>query len=188
MPDASRKKLIYVSEDVLERLARLAYARGESLAKLLDRVLRQVVEAFDMGYNMEELINLLKVVEVEKKLGAVFVPHEVVETLLEKTGGTDDVRRVFYEAGRAYGLYIRNRYRGSLDIVRSFLEKTRWDLNEVSVVEQGDSYKLMCVSTVMGEVETNMTASFIEGLLAGLGYSILREEVSKGIIVVEFKA
>ncbi|MGC9122360.1 MAG: hypothetical protein ACP5HP_05405, partial [Thermogladius sp.] len=106
----------------------------------------------------------------------------------EKTGGTDDDRRVFYEAGRAYGLYIRNRYRGSLDIVRSFLEKTRWDLNEVSVVEQGGSYKLMCVSTVMGEVETSMTASFIEGLLAGLGYSILREEVSKGIIVVEFKA
>jgi|UniRef100_A0A7J3XYR2 hypothetical protein len=187
MSDIARKKLVYVSEDVLEKLSRLAYIRGESLAKLLDRVLRQVIEAFEMGYNIEELVNLLKVVEVERKLGAVFIPHEALEAVLKDNANPGELRRIFYEAGRSYGLYIRSKYNGSLDIVKSFLEKTRWDLNEVSILQLEGTVRVICLSTLMSDVETSIMLGFIEGLMNGLGYTAIREEVARGIIVADFK-
>ncbi|WP_440059902.1 hypothetical protein ACSU1N_01715 [Thermogladius sp. 4427co] len=187
MSESGKKKLIYVSEDVIDKLARISYARGESLARLVDKVLRRVIEAFEMGYDIEEIVRILKVVEVEKKLGSIFVPHEVFEVMLENNSDLEKVKEAFYESGRAYGIYIKNKYNGSLDIVKSFIEKSRWDFNEVLVMKDTNTVRIMCVSTVMGDTETDLVVSFIKGLMTGLDYAIDREEIARGIIVIDFK-
>lgn len=185
MAEGKRKKLIYVSEELLDRLARIAYARGESLSRFVDKVLASYIAIEDMGYSADDVVGAFRAFEVQRRLGAVFLPQEALRELLGLASDPDRVARAFREAGRAYGLYIRAKFGGSLSLARELLEMTRWDLNEAVLEGSGKSAKLVVVSSAMDSDETRLMAEFAEGLLEGLGYAVTKREVARGVVALE---
>jgi len=82
---------------------------------------------------------------------------------------------------------MRERFNNPAEALKSFLEVSRWDLSEVSVASEGGVTRLRCVSTVLGSEDTELLAKFIEGVVNGFGYKVLKVDVIRGLIIIEFK-
>jgi hypothetical protein len=81
----------------------------------------------------------------------------------------DELRKKWYESGRWYGKYMKEKFKDPVDSLRRLLKATRWDLDEVEVKQNGDAVKIRCVSTVMTPEGTEMLLGFIEGAMHAQG-------------------
>jgi len=184
------KKLVYVPGDVLDEIMKVSRKRGESISKFIEDALKQAVRVESFGYSMEKAAEILEVIRAQKVLGGVFVPQEVLNYMVEKAYEVEreGLHTKWFENGKLYGKYLKERFENPVQALRSFLEATRWDLGEVEATVEGGVVKLRCVSTVLSVEGTELLAKFIEGAVDGLGYQIQRVDCVRGIIVVEFKA
>lgn len=183
------KRLVYVSEDLVEKVLEVAKRRGESISKFVEEAVESALRASHVGYSPKEVAELLEVLRAHRALGGAFIPQEVLNYLIEVACELNEERLLakFYESGLLYGKYLKLRFRDPLRALMIFLGATRWDLNEVEVESEDGNVKLRCISTVLTMRATKLLASFVEGVVMGLGYQVQRKEISKGVLFVEFK-
>ena len=72
------KKLVYVSEDIVDSISEITQKRGESITKFVEDILRQGVKVDSLGYNPEEIGEFMEVINVQRILGGTFVPLDVL--------------------------------------------------------------------------------------------------------------
>ena len=183
------KKLVYVSEAIVEGLARVSKDKGESIAKLVEDALRQSVRVNEEGYDVKQIADFFDVMQAHRVLGGVFVPSYVLDYLIEAVHpeGRAQLIAKWFESGRWNGKYLKEKSANPVEAFGRFLELSRWDLNEVEVKDLGDSVKIRCVSTVLSNAGTELLAKFIEGVMDGLGYKTEKNDYLKGMIILEFR-
>ncbi|MEM2806370.1 MAG: hypothetical protein QXK86_05940 [Candidatus Bathyarchaeia archaeon] len=183
------KKLVYVSEDVLNAIAEVCRREGIAVGKFIDDALREAVRLEGLGYGLKEAVEFMEVVRAQRVLGGVFMPREVLDFMVESVyrAERDKLLAQCFEAGKLYGRYLRERFRDHIGALKSFLEFTRWDLGEVNVSQEGGAYRLRCVSTVLSAEGTELLAKFLEGAVSGFGCNVLKLDSMRGIIVIEFR-
>ena len=183
------KKLVTISENLVEGMSRLSKGKGESVSKLVEAALKQSIRFNDEGYDLEQVANFFDAMQAHKVLGGVFLPSEVLDFLTEEVypKGRERLLSKWFESGRWNGRYLKEKFEAPVETFASFLELSRWDLNEVEVKELGDSIKVRCVSTVLSSAGTELLTKFIEGVMDGLGYKAEKSDCLKGMIILEFK-
>jgi hypothetical protein len=183
------KKLVYVSEDLIEKAARVSRDEGVSLPKLIEGALEEAVKVNELGYSSKQMANFFNVLQTQRVLGGLFVPSGVLDYLIEKVGRNDDVQlqSLWYESGTWNGKYLKEKFSDPVEAFRNFLELSRWDLNEVDVKNNGNSVKVRCISTIMSIEGTKLLSKFIEGIMNGIGYGTIHVDFLKGMIILEFK-
>jgi hypothetical protein len=183
------KKLVYVSEDLLEQATKVARDEGVSLSKLVESSLMEAIKVNDLGYTSKQMANLFNFLQTNRVLGGLFVPSGVLDYMIEKTSKSDDghFEALWYESGKWNGKYLKEKFSDPVDAFRHFLELSRWDLNEVNVKGDGNSVKVRCISTVMSVAGTKLLAKFIEGIMNGMDYKTGQSDFLKGMIILEFK-
>lgn len=183
------KKLVYVSEEVLDEVMEVSRRRGASVGKFIEDAIRHAVRLEGSGYSLDKATEVLEAIWAQKVLGGVFVPQEAFNFMVEKTYSVEveRLKASWFECGRLYGKYLKERFKNPVGTFKSFLEATRWDLGEVEAVKEDDTVKLRCVSTVLGMEGTELLAKFVEGAVNGFGYEIKKVDCVKGIVIVEFK-
>jgi hypothetical protein len=181
------KKLVYISEDLLDEVAKISRSRGETISRFIEEALRQAVRVSKAGYHLEKLAEFFEVMQAQKVLGGAFVPMEVLNYLTSKTyrEERDQLNVKWYESGKWYGKYLKERFDDPIQAFKVFLEASRWDLNEVEVRREGGKVRVRCISTVLTAEATELLAKFIEGAMHSLGYKTERNEYVKGIIILE---
>lgn len=183
------KKLVYVSEDLCEEAKKASKELGYSLTKFVESSVALGLSAAKLGYTPERASEVLSVLRAQKALGGAFVPQGVLSLIAE---GPEELRRELlrasYESGLAHGRYLREKTQDPIQLLKTFLEVTRWDLNEVEVEREGRVVKLRCISTSHTAHTTELLAKFVEGLISGLGFQVQRIDWVRGIIVAEFRA
>ena len=183
------KKLVYISEDLLEQAAQVSRGEGVSLGKLVESSLMQAVKVNKLGYRSDQMADFFDVLQANRVLGGLFIPSGVLDFMIEKCCQNDSetLRALWFESGRWTGKYLAEKFSDPVGVFGRFLELSRWDLNEVDVKGSGNSVKVRCVSTVMTLENTNLLAKFIEGVMAGLGYVVEQVDCLRGMIILRAK-
>jgi hypothetical protein len=183
------KKLVYVSYDLLEEVAKASRSRGETITKFLEESLAQAVRVTMAGYNIQQLGEFFEVMDAQRILGGAFVPLDVLNYLTNAVckDGKEQLDSVWFESGKWHGKYLKERFDDPVKALKSFLEASRWDLSEFEVKKIGTTARVRCVSTVLSGEATQLLARFIEGIMQGIGYQTEKSDILKGMIVLEFK-
>lgn len=183
------KKLVSISEDLLDQAAKVSMKEGVSLVKLVETSLMQAIKVNRLGYRSDQLADFFEVLQANRVLGGLFVPSGVLDFMVEKCGktGFEQLKGLWFESGQWNGKYLAEKFSNPVEAFGRFLELSRWDLNEVDVKVIGNSVKVRCVSTVMTIENTSLLAKFIEGAMNGMGYTIEHVDSSKGMIILSSK-
>ncbi len=182
------KKLVYVSEDLLEKASKVSRAEGISLTKLVESALSEAVKINELGFNSKQMADFFNVMQTHRVLGGLFVPSGVLDFMINKCYKDDangSLEELWYETGKWNGRYLKEKFVNPVDAFRSFLELSRWDLNEVDVQNVGNEVKVRCVSTVLSVEGTQLLAKYIEGAINGLDYKTEIVDVMKGMIILQ---
>lgn len=184
------RRLIFVPDEVLERLMDAPNRKGKNLTDFVEEILREALRAEEMGRDFREVVDFFEILQALMSSGAVFTPLDVLKYLTAQVYESkgDELRNKWYESGRWYGKYMKEKFKDPVDSLRRLLKATRWDLDEVEVKRNGDAVKIRCVSTVMTPEGTEMLLGFIEGAMHALGYETRKSDYVKGIILLEFSA
>lgn len=183
------KKLVYVPEDLLDAVAEISKRKGESISKYVEDTLRQSVRTDQMGYSPEEVANIIEMVHVQKVLGGTMLPIEIMNLFFNERNNRDEaLLSRWFESGKKYGRYIKERFDDPVRALAMLLRTTRWDLNEVGIKKLEDGYSLRCISTSLSDLETAIMGRFIEGILSGLQCEIREKDLMRGFIRVHFTA
>jgi hypothetical protein len=189
MPQRKEKKLVYVPQDLLEEVARASRSRGETISKFVEEALFQAVGVNNSGYDIQRMAEYFEVMYAQRVLGGAFVPLEVLNYLTNAAckEGQESLNAVWFESGKWHGKYLKEKFEDPVQALKSFLEASRWDLNEVEIKKDGNMVKVRCVSTVLTEEATEVLAKFIEGIMKGIGYQKEKSDCVKSMIVLEFR-
>ncbi len=189
MATSKGKKLVYVSEALIEKLSKVARAEGLSLSRLVEGSLNETVKVNELGYNSTQMADMFNVLQTHRVLGGLFVPSGVLEQMIGKVHENDlsQLQSLWYESGIWNGKYLKEKFVDPINAFRNFLQLSRWDLNEIDVKINVSSVKVRCISTVMSIEGTKLLAKFIEGVLNGMNYKTESADCLKGMIIQEFK-
>ncbi|MEM3798387.1 MAG: hypothetical protein QXY74_08170 [Candidatus Bathyarchaeia archaeon] len=184
------KRLVYVPEDILEEVLDIARRRGESISKFVEETLKMTVKTSRIGYSPEKAAETIEVIQAQKILGGAFVPQDVLSYLVENSykAEKEQIQAKWYESGKLQGKYLKEKFQNPVQALKTLLEVTRWDLNEVEAKQEGNTVKLRCISTTLTAEATELLAKFIEGAINGLGYQTQKTDCLKGMIIIEFKS
>ena len=182
------KKLVSVSEDLLDAAAKVSREEGVSMGKLVEILLEQALKINKLKYRSDEMADFFDVLQTNRVLGGLFVPTDVLDFMLDKCQvNSSQLQNLWLESGRWTGKYLTEKFDDPLTAFGRFLKLTRWDLYEVDVKHVGNIAKIQCVSTVMSLESTAMLAKFVEGALAGIGYKMTSTDSLKGMLIMTFK-
>jgi len=185
-PEKKGKKLVYISEGILDEVAAISKKKGESITRYIEDLLEQAVRIDRLGFRSEGLADLLEVIHVLRVLGANFVPLDVANSAIEDEGDAG-LSEKWYESGRLYGRYIRDRFKDPVGVLGLMLRVMRWDLNEVAAAQDGQSATVRCVSTSLTGPGASSLSKFIEGAMHGMGYRTEKIESMKGMVIGSFR-
>jgi hypothetical protein len=189
MAKTKGKKLVYVSEGLIQGVAKISRNRGESVGKVVEDSIKQSVRVNEEGYDVQQVTDFFSVMQATRVLGGAFIPNSVLDFLVESVypEKREQLLAKWFESGRWHGKYLREKFNDPVSAFGCFLELSRWDLNDVDVKEVNGAIRVRCVSTVLTEEGTEMLAKFIEGVMNGLGYKLGITDVLKGMIILQSK-
>ncbi len=181
------KKLVYVSEDIVDSISEITKKRGESITKFVEDTLNEGVKVVRLGYAPEDASEIMEIIQVQRVLGGTFVPLDVLNFVSssESPEQKQGQGAKWNESGRLYGRYIKERFGDPIRAFRAFLRVMRWDLNEVGLNREGDSVSLRCVSTSLSGEGTTYLFEFLKGAMGGMGLRITKSDCMKGMILME---
>ena len=183
------KKLVYVSEDLINEAMEAARSEGKSLGVFVEDSLRLALSAKEMGYDTKKASKVLGAVHANRILGGAFVPLDVFNHLIRVAyrSGSKRLKERWYKSGVLHGKYLKERFEDPIEAFKTFLETSRWELGEVEVKEEGETVRLRCFSTVLTKEGTETLLKYIEGALNSMEYKIIKRDYIKGLIILEFK-
>ncbi len=189
MATGKGKKLVYISEDLIQKATKVSRDEGISLSKLVEGALSETVKVNELGYTSKQMADFFNVMQTHRVLGGLFVPSGVLDYMIDNVCKDDaaGLQNLWYESGRWNGKYLKEKFGNPVDAFRHFLELSRWDLNEVDVKEEGSTVRIRCVSTVMSVEGTKLLAKYIEGVMIGMNYKTADADSLKGMIILEFR-
>jgi len=189
MATGKGKKLVYISEDLLDKASKVSRAEGVSLGKLVEGALNEAVKINELGYTSKQMADFFNVLQTNRVLGGLFVPSGVLDYMIDRVCKNDaqQLQELWYESGKWNGKYLKEKFSDPIGAFRDFLGLSRWDLNEVDVKNDSNMVKVRCISTVMSYEGTRLLARFVEGIMNGMDYQTAKDTSLKGMIILEFK-
>ncbi|MEM2239329.1 MAG: hypothetical protein QXM89_00115 [Candidatus Bathyarchaeia archaeon] len=190
LPKQSKdKKLVWVRADILSHISRIANREGKTITTYVNEVLEQSIRVYDMKLTLTEVIDLYMLTRISREGGNLTIPRDVVKYLISKVynSNREELMQIFYDTGAWFGKYILARI-GSENLVerlRQILYVNIWDLNEVYVDKNGNTISIRCVAPQLSMEETELLASYVDGMLGSIGFKPVEREVIRGIIMVK---
>jgi len=183
------KRLVYLSEDLIREAMEIARREGKSLGVFVEEAVKIALLAKKLGYELKEVADLLEVTKANRILGGTFVPLNVFNYFIKVASKGKSVRfnEKWYESGRLHGRYLKEKFEDPVRVFKAFLKASRWDLNDIDVINGQDSIKLRCFSTVLTDEGTKALLKYVEGAFHGMGYETIRSDHMRGMIILEFK-
>ena len=183
-------KLLVVPAELADRLKEVAVRHRVSLSSYVASILRAALRAEEMGVTLGEALNLYRMMEIQRGAGVLQAPRTALQPLLSKAyrEGGEELRDLWFKAGRWYGLYLRTRLGGENPI--GFLEEVlrhHWNLDEVSF--RGDDLELLVtlVSFTLSMEGMELLACYISGILHSLGFEEEDRSILEGLAKMRFR-
>jgi len=186
------RRLMAVRGDLVEKVIWVANRNGKTVYSFVNEVMEQALEAEEMGRSLKEIVELYKLLEIEKKSGAVLMTRERLSFLIEKLYPLEKeaLLEKWYDSGQWYGKYLLLRFGEGepVEMLEKLLHVYAWDAGEIYVSTEGGSVHLRCVAPSHShEGETELFSRYLEGVMNSLGYNLKRRDLSKGLVLLDFE-
>lgn len=181
-------KLVHMSEVALQQMGNASRKENCSIRKFIEEGSVGIIRAYEMGYPPRKLMDMLDVLQIHKDLGGILVPRAIFTEILKIKMGDQEKEKLlekWYDSGRWHGTRLSRASDDPISLFKIFLDSMGWNLNEVEVEEYEKKMKLVCVSSVITAEETEILSRFISGALCGMEYTIEKEDVMTGMIILE---
>ena len=183
-------KLLVVPAELADRLKEVAVKHRVSLSAYVASILREALRAEEMGVTLGEALSLYRMMEIQRGAGVLQAPRTALQPLLSKAYREvgEELRNLWFEAGRWYGQYLKTRLRDENPI--GFLEEVlryHWNLDEVSF--RGDDLELLVslVSFTLSREGTELLSCYISGILHSLGFREEDRLILEGLAKIRFR-
>ena len=186
--DSREKKLIRAPADLVAKLNEAANREGKTFYSYVSEVLEQAVRAYEMGRSLKEIIDVYEILEVHRDAGTTAAPRDVLDYLIKTAYGknSENLEKLWYQSGRWYGVYFKERFKESVDGFIRLLRDGRLGIDQVTMRNDDGMIELRCVSAFLSQERTLLMGNFIEGAMHSLGYKTKEREFFRGIIRLTF--
>jgi len=183
-------KFLVVPAQLVDELKEAAVKRRISLSGYVTSILREALRAEEMGITLGEALNLYRMMEIQRGGGVFQAPRSALELLLSRAYSEEgeELRRLWFEAGRWYGEYLRTRLGDEESIV--FLREVlrhHWNLDEVSFRGDDIEIAVTLISFTLSKEGTELLASYLSGAMQSLGYVETERSILEGMAKIHFK-
>lgn len=186
MTRPEEKRLVYLPKALLDKMASLAVRQGETATRLIEKSLEASAKIMEEGYSLDEAVELLRALKSIRMLGGQFVPRNLYEPLVKANNSLEKNLDAWREAGRAHGAYLKEVMEDPLKVLPSLIKAYKWDVLNVELKLSGGEGKLVCVTSSNSLDDNLFLSEYLVGMLEGLGHSISRKEVMRGLLMIEF--
>jgi len=183
-----KRKTFVAREDLIDRLSEVARERGYSLYALVNEVFGLVLRAEELGLDLRRILEERGVLENAKRAGFVLglesLWYELADLACEKAKSR--AVKSWFDAG----VWFARRYATSgavdpFDSLRRDLEAFMWNASQFLMERSSSGVSIRVLGPRFSEGYTSLFASFLEGVLEGLGFRVVEREVFKGNIRLE---
>lgn len=183
------KKLLLVPSDLVYRLMEISNKQGRPFYGFVVEILEQALRVYENGGSIMKIADFYSLFDMIKSTGVRFVPDSVFNRLINKIYHTDRklLLEEWFQFGKICGSSLKAKYENPIEMLRKFLESFESNLNEVAIFFEEGLLKVRCASPILSDEETELLASFIEGVMKELDYDVHKYECSRGIIYIEFR-
>src|SRR5512141_1112243 len=103
------KKLVYVSEDLIDKASRVSREEGVSLSKLVEGALIETIKVNELGFTSQQMSNFFNVMQTHRVLGGLFVPSGVLDFMIEQCSlkDSDRLQGLWFDSGVWNGKYLK---------------------------------------------------------------------------------
>jgi hypothetical protein len=191
MAKNSGRRLILVRSDLLERVAGITAREGRTLFSFTNEVFERAIEAYDAHATLAEALEFHRMMKTGRNLGCIVVPSDVFNSMAKKlyTLEPQELLNEWYQSGLWNGNYLSIRFhnQNQLEVVKSFMKASLWNLDEFIVDVGKDSVRIKCFSPNLNVECVEMLAKFLRGMFNALGYSVKSNRCLKGIMMMEME-
>lgn len=181
-----RRKTFVAREDLLDSLAKIAEQKGYSLYAFVNEVFELVLKAEEMGLDLRRIFDERGVLENAKRAGFILGLESLWYNLsdLAYERARSRALKDWFEAG----VWFARRYTttGSLmDPIEALwrdLKVFMWNISHFDIDQSDVEISIRVLSPRFSEGYTSLLASFLEGMLSGLGFKTVEREVFRGNI------
>jgi hypothetical protein len=183
------KKFIVVSAEIANQLKLVSGRLGSSAVRYAEEVFTQAFRVDEMGSNLEEAVDMYRLVTVHRGAGSLQVNRARFKELVERlyVEDAEELSGIWHDSGRWYGAYLLAKLNGG-DVFR-FLEKdllVTWNLDEAEIRQQDVLVSVRCASFGMSMEITELLVHYLVGLMEELGYIENDRDVLRGLVIMKF--
>ncbi len=180
----SKRKMLAAEEDLANRVAKLAERRGLTVYQTVNDILEQALRAEGAGMSLREAVDRRSDMEKAREMGLTFTPEHLYYQIVELaySGEKDSIRDLWQEMGLWYGKYFKGK---GQDPVKSLTEALGYLTHGGEFgLEKGREGELTisCVNERFTKGYTELFAAFITSAFGVLGYKVMENEASRGVI------
>ncbi len=183
-------KLIFLPSRLVDRLKEVAEKHKVSLSSYTAEALEQTLRSDELGIPLADSVDMFRLMRVQQGSGAVYIPRYNLEYVLRQLyrDNEEELRRIWFEAGRWYGAYLRTKLNG--EDMLGFLERAlhvSWNLDEVNIIndEVGVTFKFSSFN--MDLESTALLIDYISGTMQSFGYDEQDRDYLRGLAILRFK-
>lgn len=184
------KKLLAVRGDLAQKVIEIANSKGMTVYSFTNEVLHQAVRAEGMNRSLQDIVERFRLLEIERDSGAVFATKDVLSFMEEKLfpQEKENLLKRSYESGRWYGKYLQIKFHNGepLDMLEKLLD-VRSASSEIRLFRNGDQLSLTRLCPNDSLEHTQIVSKYLEGIMNSFSYETEKNDVSKGLIVLEFE-
>lgn len=183
------KKLLLVPSEIVTRLMEISNRQGKPFYGFILEILEHVLRVYDSGGSIKEVADFYALFGVVRSLGAKIMPEEAFNHMIGKHYRTERnvLMEKWREFGRLCGESLMTKYKDPVEALSKFLAIVECNLNEVEVTSESGAVKIRCASPILSAENTELLASFIDGLMQGLNYKTRKQDYVRGIISLEYE-
>jgi hypothetical protein len=185
------KKLLAVQGDLAQKIIEIANRKGMTVYSFTNEVLEQVVIADGMNRSIKDIVESYGLLEIERDSGAVFATTDtllyMVQRLYEQE--KDALLKNWYESGQWFGKYLKIKFNEGepLDMLGKLLEAASPKSSQIQIIRDEDKLSVSRLCPNDSSEYTELFSKFLEGIIHSFGFSTSKNDVSKGLIVLEFE-
>ena len=185
------KKLIAAQSNLVQKIVRIANIKGITVYSFVNEIMEQAIQAEEIGRSLKEVVELHKLTEIEKKTGAVLIPREILNILIQKVFEEDSksLTDMFYKTGEWLGKYCKVRFSGENQLltIEKMVKNLFREITDFDITKNSDEILVQCIGSRIPNSYTTLLSTFIEGIMHTFEYSTIKKDMSKGIISLKFR-
>jgi len=185
------KKLLAVQGDLAQRIIEIANRKGMTVYSLTNEILQQAIKAEGMDRSLEDIVERFRLLEIDRDSGALFVTTDTLLYMVERLyqQEKETLLKRWYGSGRWYGKYLQVKFHDEepLDMIEKLLDACSCKSSEIRILREENRLSLNWLSPNDSLEYTELFSKFLEGVIHSFGYETRNNDVSKGLIVLEFE-